>query len=238
MKLAILVFAAHPDDAELSCSGTILQQISLGHRVGVIDLTKGELGTRGSVETRAAEAKAAAEILKLSIRENLGLPDGAIANVPEQQLPIIEAIRAYQPDIVLCNAIEDRHPDHGNAAKLVSESCFLAGLQKIETKKDGAIQAAWRPKAVYHYIQDRWIEPDFIVDISAHWKEKEACILAYKSQFYDPNSKEPATYIASENFLKTVEARALELGKAIGAQYGEGFTAERFIGVRSLMDLQ
>lgn len=237
MKLDILVLAAHPDDAELCCGGTIARQIALGNKVGIVDFTRGELGTRGTPELRLQEAAKAAEILKLSTRENLGLPDGFFRNDEEHQREVIRAIRKYQPEIVLANAIHDRHSDHGRAAELGTDACFLSGLAKIETTLDGKPQQAWRPKAVYHYIQSQFIEPDFIVDISDFWEVKVASYMAYKSQMYDPQSKEPETYISKPEFLKLIEARAVELGHAIGVKYGEGYTLRRYPGVRNLFDL-
>ncbi|MBX2966792.1 MAG: bacillithiol biosynthesis deacetylase BshB1 [Cyclobacteriaceae bacterium] len=237
MKLNILVLAAHPDDAELCCGGTIARQISLGYKVGVVDFTKGELGTRGTPEIRMEEAATASEILKLSARENLALADGFFRNDEEHQREVIRVIRKYQPEIVLANAIHDRHSDHGRAAELAADACFLSGLAKIETTLDGKPQQAWRPKAVYHYIQSQFIEPDFIVDISDFWETKVASYRAYKSQVHDPQSKEPETYISTPEFLKLVEARAIELGHAIGAKYGEGFTVRRYPGVNNLFDL-
>ncbi|HEY9004977.1 bacillithiol biosynthesis deacetylase BshB1 [Ohtaekwangia sp.] len=238
MKLDILVLSAHPDDAELGCGGTIARHIALGHTVGLIDFTRGELGTRGTVETRAAEAASAAKILGVSVRENLGLKDGFFQNDPEHQLKVIQAVRKYTPDIVLCNAVYDRHVDHGKGASLAYDACFLSGLVKIETTDEqGKPQQAWRPKAIYHYIQSQLIEPDFIVDISGYWDIKLEAIKAFKSQFFDPSSKEPNTYISSPAFLKMIESRALEFGHAIGAAHGEGFTVRRYPGVTNLFNL-
>jgi bacillithiol biosynthesis deacetylase BshB1 len=238
MKLDILVLAAHPDDAELGCGGTIAKHVKLGHKVGVVDFTRGELGTRGTTETRASEAAESAKILGLSVRENLGLPDGFFKNDKEHQMAVIQAIRRYQPEIVLGNAIYDRHSDHGKGASLAYDSSFLSGLAKIETKdENGKMQEAWRPKTVYHYIQSLFIEPDFVVDISNEWETKINSVKAYKTQFFDPSSKEPKTYISSPEFLRMVESRAIELGHAIGTRYGEGFTVRRYPGVKSLLDL-
>ena len=238
MKLDILVLAAHPDDAEISCAGTIAHHVSLGHKVGIVDFTKGELGTRGTVDIRAAEAAAAANILGVSVRENLGLKDGFFQNDPTHQLVVIKAIRKYQPDIVLANAVFDRHIDHGKGASLAYDACFLSGLIRIETLDDnGKKQDPWRPAAVYHYIQSLYIEPDFIVDISDHWQQKVEALKAFRSQFYDPESSESETYISSPGFLKMIEARAMDWGYAIGTKYGEGFTTRRYPGVRSLFDL-
>ncbi len=239
MKLDILVLAAHPDDAELGCGGTIAKHIKMGKKVGVVDLTKGELGTRGSVEVREKEASEASKILGLTIRENLALPDGFFSNAPEYQKEIIKVVRKYQPEIVLANAIRDRHPDHGKAATLIYDACFLAGLIKIDSlDEQGVKQEPWRPKVVYHYIQSQFIEPDFIVDVSGVWEIKMEAIRAFKSQFFDPNSAEPQTYISSPNFMRMIEARGIELGHAMGVQYGEGFTVRNYIGVNSLFDLQ
>ncbi|MGD1842361.1 MAG: bacillithiol biosynthesis deacetylase BshB1 [Thermonemataceae bacterium] len=239
MKLDILVFAAHPDDAELSCSGTIAAHIAQGKKVGIVDFTAGELGTRGSVAIRQAEAKAASEALGLSVRDNLQLKDGFFENNAEAQLAVIKAIRTYQPEIVLANALEDRHPDHGRGAKLAYEACFLAGLEKIKTQSaQEEPQKAWRPKALFHYIQDLYMTPDFIVDISAFWTHKMAAIKAFRSQFYDPDSKEADTYISSPTFLEALEARAKEMGHAIGVAYGEGFVKRRALGVQSLFDFK
>jgi N-acetylglucosamine malate deacetylase 1 len=238
MKLDILVFAAHPDDAELGCSGTIAKHVSLGFKVGIIDLTRGELGTRGTVELRASESAEASKILGLSVRENLHLRDGFFANDEAHQLKLVQMIRKYQPEIVIANAVFDRHIDHGRAASLAYDSCFLAGLSKIPTlDENGAAQTAWRPKVVYHYIQSLFIEPDFIVDVSEFWETKLESIRSYKSQFFNPSSAEPETYISKPGFMKMIEARAVEFGHAIGTEYGEGFTVKRFPGVRSLFDL-
>lgn len=233
MKLDILVLAAHPDDAELGCGGTILKHVSMGHKVGVVDLTRGELGTRGTTETRAEEAADSANILGLSVRENIGLPDGFFKNEKEHQLEVVKAIRKFQPDIVLANARYDRHPDHGRGSEIAFEACFLSGLAKVSTG-----QTPWRPKVLYHYIQSQFITPDFVVDVSDFWEKKMDAIRAFKTQFYDPNSKEPDTYISSPAFMKLLEARGIELGHAIGAKYGEGYTTRRFIGVDSLFDLR
>lgn len=237
MKLDILVLAAHPDDAELGCAGTILKHIAMGHRVGVVDFTRGELGTRGTPDTRAAEAAEASRIMGLSVRENLGLPDGFFRNEGEHQLEVVKAIRRYQPEIVLANAIYDRHPDHGRGADVAFEASFLSGLAKVVTSDQGKAQAAWRPKNVYHYIQSQFIEPDFVVDITPFWDKKMEAIRAYKTQFYDPQSKEAETYISRPGFLDMLQARATECGHSIGVRYGEGFTVRKYIGVKSLFDL-
>ncbi len=238
MKLDILAFGAHPDDVELGCSGTIAKEVSLGKKVGIIDLTRGELGTRGSVEIRNSESAKASEILGVVARENLDMRDGFFVNDETHQLKVIEMIRKYQPEIVLCNAITDRHIDHGKGSKLVSDACFLSGLIKIETELNGEKQQAWRPKVVYHYIQWQNIEPDFVVDISEFIGKKMESVLAYSSQFYDPNSKEPVTPITSKTFLDSVKYRAEDLGRLVGVAYAEGFTTERYLAVNSLGDLK
>lgn len=235
--LDILAFAAHPDDVELSCSGTLMKHITEGKRVGVIDLTEGELGSRGSVSLRYEEAENASKIMGLTVRENLKMRDGFFEINEENKLKIVTAIRTYRPKIVLANAIEDRHPDHGRAAQLVSEACFLAGLRKVETIVGGQLQEVYRPHVVYHYIQDRYIKPDFVVDITPYIEQKMEAILAYKSQFYDPSSTEPQTPISGADFLDFVKARCNEFGRPISAQYAEGFTAERIVGVDSFFDL-
>ena len=238
MKLDILAFGAHPDDVELGCSGTIAKEVSLGKKVGIIDLTRGELGTRGSVEIRNSESAKASEILGVSVRENLNMRDGFFINDEAHQLKIIQMLRKYRPEIVLCNAIIDRHIDHGKGSKLVSDACFLSGLVKIETELKGEKQQAWRPKVVYHYIQWQNIEPDFVVDISEFLDKKMESVLAYGSQFYDPNSNEPVTPITSKTFLDSVKYRAEDLGRLVGVEYAEGFTTERYLAVNSLGDLK
>lgn len=238
MKLDILAFGAHPDDVELGCSGTIAKEVSQGKKVGIIDLTRGELGTRGSVETRNSESAKASEILGVSIRENLDMRDGFFVNDEAHQLKVIQMIRKYQPEIVLCNAIDDRHIDHGKGSKLVSDACFLSGLRQIKTELNGEIQEAWRPKLVYHYIQWKNIEPDFVVDISDFMETKMSSVLAYGSQFYDPKSNEPVTPIASKNFLESIKYRAQDLGRLVGVEYAEGFTVERYLAVNTLSDLK
>jgi bacillithiol biosynthesis deacetylase BshB1 len=237
MKLDIVAFGAHPDDVELGCSGTIAKEISLGKKVGIIDLTRGELGTRGSVEIRNAEAAKAAKILGISARENLDMRDGFFINDEEHQMKVIRMIRKYRPEIVICNAIEDRHIDHGKGSKLVSDACFLSGLRQIKTEINGEAQEAWRPKVVYHYIQWKHIEPDFVVDITGFMDIKMESILAYSSQFYNPDSCEPESPISSKNFLNSVKYRAQDLGRIIGTEYAEGFTVERYLAVNSLGNL-
>lgn len=238
MKLDILAFGAHPDDVELGAAGTLAKEVSMGKKVGIIDLTRGELGSRGSAEIRDAEAKKGAEILGVSIRENLKFRDGFFTNDESHQIEIIKMIRKYKPEIVLCNAIEDRHIDHAKGSKLVSDACFLSGLVKIETSLEGKIQESWRPKQVYHYIQWQSIEPDFVVDITGFIEQKIESVLAYSSQFYDPNSKEPVTPITSKNFLDSVKYRAQDLGRIVGVDFAEGFTSERYLAINSLSNLK
>lgn len=237
MKLDILAFGAHPDDVELGCGATIAKEVASGKKVGIIDLTRGELGTRGSAELRDQEAAAAKEILGVQIRENLGFADGFFVNDKEHQLAIIQMIRKYQPDMVLCNAVDDRHIDHPKGSKLVSDACFLAGLVKIETELDGQPQERWRPKQVYHYIQWKNLEPDVVVDVSGYIEVKMNAVKAYASQFYDPNSKDAETPITSKNFIDSVAYRAQDLGRLIGVDHAEGFNVERYVGVASLTDL-
>jgi len=237
MKLDILAIGAHPDDVELSCGATLAKEVANGKKVGVLDLTRGELGTRGSAEMRDEEAAAAGEILGLSVRENLKLADGFFRNDRETQIKIIEVLRKYQPDIVFCNAISDRHIDHGRGSTLVSHACFLSGLMKIETEMNGAKQEKWRPNHVYHYIQWENIKPDFVVDVSGFMEKKKEAVLAYKSQFYDEKNEEWNTPISSMNFKESVDYRARDLGRLVGTEYGEGFTAERFPAVDSIFDL-
>jgi bacillithiol biosynthesis deacetylase BshB1 len=236
MKLDILVFGAHPDDAELGAGATIAKEIALGKRVGIIDLTRGELGTRGTAEIRDREARKAATILGLAVRENMEFQDGFFRNDTEHQLALIRQIRRFRPEVVLCNAVEDRHIDHARGSSLVSDSCFLSGLVKIDTCLDGddQWQEPWRPKQVYHYIQWKNLVPDFAIDVSGYMEKKLEAIRAYDSQFYDPGSKEPDTPISSQNFLDSVTYRARDLGRLIGVAYAEGFTVERTVAVRSL----
>ncbi|WP_272022623.1 bacillithiol biosynthesis deacetylase BshB1 [Olleya namhaensis] len=238
MKVDILAFGAHPDDVELGAGGTIAKEVAKGKTVVIVDLTKGELGTRGTALTRKTEAEDAKNILGVAYRENLGFKDGFFVNDKQHQLEIIKMIRKYQPEIVLCNAIDDRHIDHGKGSKLVSDACFLSGLIKIETKVDNTIQKQWRPKQVYHYIQWKTIEPDFVVDISGYLDIKMKSVLAYKTQFYDPTSKEPETPISSKNFTDSVKYRARDLGRLVNMDYAEGYTVERYAAVDSLFDLK
>jgi N-acetylglucosamine malate deacetylase 1 len=235
MKFDILAIGVHPDDVELGCSGTIINEIKAGKKVGIADLTQGELGTRGTVETRYAEAAAAAKILGVQTRENLKMRDGFFENNETNQLEIIRLIRKYQPSIVLANALEDRHPDHGRAGKLIADSCFLAGLSKIETSNDdGTPQVRWRPYYVLHYIQDRYHEPDLLIDISDVFEQRMESIKAYGTQFFNGDNSGAQTYISSPEFYESVVARARMLGKRIGVKYAEGFTTEKKIGIRNL----
>ena len=240
MKLDILVVATHPDDAELGCGGTIAKHVALGYKVGIIDLTKGELGTRGTELTRQQEATDSAKILGLTIRENLNFRDGFFRNDEAHQLKLIQVIRKYQPEIVLANAIHDRHPDHGKGAEIGFDACFLSGLAKIETMQEGTSQPAWRPKHLYHYIQSQLIVPDFVVDVSDHWKTKMESIKAYKTQFFDPtiSSSEPETYISKPSFLTFLEGRGQEFGHSIGVEYAEGFTITKRMGIDNLFQLK
>ena len=235
-KLDLLVFAAHPDDVELACSGTVMKHVDLGYRVGIVDLTRGELGTRGTVETRYAEAARAAEILGLAVRKNLRMRDGFFRNDEEHQLKLIAAIREFRPEIVIGNILDDRHPDHGRAGHMIADACFLAGLAKIETRDDaGNIQERWRPKMVLHYMQDWYHEPDLLVDISDVFEQRMESIKAYSTQFNtQPGTEEPQTYISTPDFYVSVIARARMLGKRIGVKYAEGFITEKKIGIRSL----
>ena len=238
MKVDILAFGAHPDDVELGAGATIAKEVANGKTVVIVDLTKGELGTRGTEHTRKTEAEDAKNILGVAARENLGFADGFFTNDKQHQLEVIKMIRKYQPEIVLCNAIDDRHIDHGKASKLVSDACFLSGLLKIETEIEGKPQEKWRPKQVYHYIQWKHIEPDFVVDVSDFIDIKMKSVLAYKTQFYNPDSNEPQTPISSKNFTDSIIYRARDLGRLINSEYAEGFTVERFAAVNSLFDLK
>ncbi|MEY4551872.1 MAG: bacillithiol biosynthesis deacetylase BshB1 [Bacteroidota bacterium] len=230
MKLDILAFGVHPDDVELGCAGTIMAAIDQGKKVGIVDLTRGELGTRGTPTTRTQEAAAAAKIMGVDVRENLDMADGFFVNDEAHQRKIIALIRKYQPDVILANAPEDRHPDHGRSAKLVSDAAFLSGLRKVETIHDGATQQAWRPAYTFHYIQDRFIQPSFVIDITKYMDRKIEAVLAYGTQFNSADTSEPQTYISSPQFLETVKARALMLGKRIGVGYAEGYITEKIIG--------
>ena len=238
MKLDLLAFAAHPDDVELTCAGTLLKYIALGKKAGIIDLTQGELGTRGDAATRLKEARESASLLSVSVRQNLGFADGFFENNKEHRLEIVKIIRKFRPEIILANAVEDRHPDHGKAAQLVEDSCFLSGLLKLETTFEEVKQEPWRPKALYHYIQDRYIRPHFVVDISEFMEQKMKSVLTFRSQFYNPDSKEPDSYISSKEFLDSLYSRAAEYGKSIHAKYAEGFTTSKIIGVEDLFSLR
>lgn len=238
MKLDLLVLAAHPDDAELGAGGTIASHVAQGKRVGVIDFTRGELGTRGTPEDRDQEAANSASILGLSLRENLGFADGFFQNNREHQLALIQLIRRYQPEIVLANALSDRHIDHGRAALLARDACFLSGLRKVETKeRDGSLQNAWRPKLLLHYIQDYYLEPDLVVDVSKFWEKKIKAVRAFKTQFFDPKSQEPQTPISTPEFMNFLEGRAQEMGRKIGVKYGEGFQMATPPKVNNLFNL-
>ena len=237
MKLDILAIGAHPDDVELGCGATIAKEIALGKKVGILDLTRGELGTRGSAAIRDQEANAAAKILGVHVRENLAFADGFFTNDKEHQLQIIQILRKYQPDVVFLNAIDDRHIDHSKGSKLASDSCFLSGLRKIETVYKGQPQKEWRPKQVYHYIQWKNLAPDFVIDVSDFIEVKMKAVEAYKSQFYDPDSTEPSSPISSKNFLESIRYRAQDLGRIVGVPFAEGFTSERYIAVKKIDDL-
>lgn len=237
MKVDILAIGAHPDDVELGCGGTLALHTAKGMKAVIVDLTRGELGTRGTAATRLEEARKAASILKLSGRMNLGLKDGFIQADDKSKLRVIKSIRLFQPEILLINAASDRHPDHGNAATLCSEAAFLSGLIKIKTSYNKKAQKAWRPKAVYHYIQDKHIEPDFVVDISDFMPQRMKAIEAYASQFVSASSKEPETYISSQAFMDSLTARPMEFGRRSGVKYAEGFITQRYPGVKLLTDL-
>ena len=240
MKLDILAIGAHPDDVELGCGATLAKEVANGRKVGIIDLTRGELGTRGTAETRDEESAEAAKILGVAIRTNMEFADGFFLNDKYHQIELIKMIRKYRPEIVLCNAVDDRHIDHGKGSKLVSDACFLSGLLKIATKtedEDGW-QEPWRPTHLYHYIQWKNLEPNLVVDVSGFMAKKEAAVLAYKTQFYDAESDEPETPISSKNFTDSINYRARDLGRLIGAEYAEGYTVERYPAVDSLFDLK
>lgn len=237
-QLDILCITAHPDDTEIGMGGTVLRHLHLGHRVGIVDLSVGELGTRGSGELRQQEAAAAARSMGVATRYQLGLPDGFFEVSEASLLEVVRVIRRHRPQIVFTNAIRDRHPDHGRGAELVSRACFLSGLRRIATEHDGEAQEAWRPKAVYHCIQDHWIDPDIVFDVTDFWEGKMRALACFKSQFYDPNSTEPVSPISVPEFFPTLEGRALETGRLIGVKYGEGFTVERPVGVDDALKLQ
>lgn len=240
IKLDLLVIAVHPDDAELGAGGTIAKYVAAGKKVGIVDLTRGELGTRGTAETRDQEAHDAAAILGLTVRDNLALRDGFFNNSEEDKLAVIRAIRQYQPEIIITNAITDRHPDHGRAGHMVSEACFLSGLRKIETSYDGVLQEAHRPRLVLQMIQDYYIKPDIVMDITDFYAIKEKSILAYKTQFYtgeESGSDEPQTYISNPDFMESTAARAREFGRSIQVKYAEGFTVKKILGVDDIFHL-
>lgn len=235
MKLDILAIGSHPDDVELGCSGTLINEAKRGKKVGIVDLTQGELGTRGTIETRYQEAADAAKIMGLTVRENLKMRDGFFRNDEEHQLQLIKAIRKYQPEIVIGNILEDRHPDHGRAGWLIYDSCFFAGLRQIKTfSDDGKEQERWRPKMLLHYIQDRFYEPDIILDVSDVWEQRMEAVKAYRTQFLPEASTDPLSYISSPEFLDALTARARLLGKRIGVKYGEGFLSKKNIGLKNL----
>ncbi len=237
MKLDILAFAAHPDDVELSASGTLIKHITEGKKAGIVDLTQGELGTRGNSETRIREASIASQVMGLSIRENLEMKDGFFEMTEENKNLIIQQIRRFKPNIVLACAIKDRHPDHGRAAKLVADACFLSGLRKIETRWNNDIQQPHRPKIVLHYIQDEYLKPDFVVDVSHFVEQKIESIKSYKTQFYNPNSNEPETPISGSEFFDFIKGRMMQYGRPIGVKYAEGFICNRIFGIESFEDL-
>jgi len=238
LNIDILAIGAHPDDVELGCSGTIAKEISLGKKVGIIDLTRGELGTRGSAEIRDLEAKKAASILGVSFRQNLNFKDGFFTNDEEHQLELIKVIRKYKPKIILCNAIDDRHIDHPKGANLVIDSCFLSGLKKIKTNHDGVDQNPWRPENIYHYIQWKNLNPDFVVDISEYFDTKIKSVKSFESQFYNGNESVHDTPISTKNFLDSIEYRAKDLGRLTGVEYAEGFIASRLPRIESISDLK
>lgn len=237
MKINILAFGVHPDDVELGCGGLLLNENNNGKTTGIIDITLGEMGTRGTVEIRLQEAKDAAKILGASVRENLKLEDAFFENNRESKLRVIEVLRKYQPDVVICNALWDRHPDHGRSNQLVEDACFLSGLFKIETTLENIKQEPWRPNLVLHYIQDRFITPDFVVDVTDVWEKRMDAILAHKSQVYNPASDEPKTYIASKAFMENINSRAMEFGRPCGFRYAEGFTCKKTIGLKTIAGL-
>ena len=240
MKLDILAFGAHPDDVELGSGATIAKEVANGKKVGIIDLTRGELGTRGTADTRDVEASNSAKILGVSVRLNMEFADGFFVNDKEHQIELIKMIRKYRPEMVICNAFEDRHIDHGKGSKLVSDACFLSGLVKIDTKleDEGVWQEPWRPEVIYHYIQWKNLTPDVVVDVTGYIDKKMEAVFAYKTQFYNEGSSEPETPISSKNFADSIRYRANDLGRLVGVEYGEGFTVERHVAVDSLFDLK
>jgi bacillithiol biosynthesis deacetylase BshB1 len=235
MKLDVLAIGSHPDDVELGCSGTLIKEIKRGKKVGIVDLTQGELGTRGTVETRYREAADAAKIMGVAARENLKMRDGFFKNDEEHQMQLVKILRKYRPEVVIGNILEDRHPDHGKGGWLIYDACFFSGLRQVKTiGEDGTEQEKWRPKMLLHYIQDRFYEPDFIIDISDEWEQRMEAIRAYKTQFHDPASKEPQSYLSSPEFIEALAARARLLGKRIGVKYAEGFISKKSIGINNL----
>lgn len=237
VQLDVLAFGAHPDDVELGAGGTIASLVQQGKKVGIVDLTRGQLGSRGTVDDRRKEAADSAQILGIAIRENLGMEDGFFINDAAHREKVIQMIRLYRPDVVLANAVSDRHPDHGRAAALVAEAAYFSGLRAIPTSFNGEEQVHWRPRVLYHYIQDRYHKPDFVVDISAHFKKKMEAVYAFRTQFHDPNSSAPETPISSKEFIHFLEARARELGRNINVEFGEGFLCERPPGIVDLTGL-
>ena len=233
MKVDILAFGVHPDDVELGCSGTLIASIAQGKKVAVVDLTRGELGTRGTAETRKTEAANAAKVMGVHARENLNMADGFFQDDEAHIKKVITVIRKYQPEIVLCNAPEDRHPDHGRSSKLVSDAAFFSGLRKIETILNNEAQQEWRPNYVFHYIQDRYLKPDFLFDISDYYEQKIKAVLSYTTQFNSTDTSEPQTYISTPDFIDVIKARALMFGKRIGVKYAEGYLTTKMIGVKS-----
>jgi bacillithiol biosynthesis deacetylase BshB1 len=238
MKLDVLAIGSHPDDVELGCSGTLINEVKKGKKVGIVDLTQGELGTRGTVQTRYDEAANAAKIMGITVRENLKMRDGFFKNDEEHQMQLVRILRKYKPEIVIGNILEDRHPDHGRGGWLTYDACFFSGLRQVKTTgDDGQEQEKWRPKLLLHYIQDRFYEPDIITDVTEVWEQRMAAIRAYKTQFYDPNSDEPQSYLSSPEFIEALTARARLLGKRIGVKYGEGFLSKKSIGIKDLDSL-
>ena len=233
MKLDILVFGAHPDDVELGCGGTVIKEVKAGKKVGIIDLTRGELGTRGTADTRTVETKSASEIMGVTVRENMDFKDGFFKDDEEHKLALIKKIRQYQPEIVITNAVSDRHPDHGRGSEITIDACFLSGLEKIETG-----QQVWRPRAIYHYIQFNYLTPDIVVDISAEMEVKLKAVKAYSTQFFNPESSENKTIISSQGFLDSVSYRAQDLGRQSNCEYAEGFLAHQIPKVNSLFDVK
>ena len=233
MKLDILAFGAHPDDVELACAGTLMKSIAEGKKAGIIDLTRGELGTRGDADTRTIESTAAAKIMGVQLRENLDLKDAFFENNEETIKKVITVIRKYQPTIVLCNAPYDRHPDHGNAAKLIADATFLSGLRKIKTFSEGIEQEVWKPSYVFNYLQDQYIHPTFVIDVSGYHEIKIEAILCYKSQFFNPENDEPQTYISSSIFLEALKGKETNFGKQIGVAYAEGFISQKLLAINN-----